>query len=289
MTERTFEEQVQLSSLSNIKTDGITIRVGNQIVKFVASETQDILVEDEVKNELREGYNAEVEKLKEQYNTLVRSTKDQAKQRTRELDRREEELNRKAREIVALPVLNDKHVRQGLTVSKQSGSGYLWSYICVYAPKYVNNKVIDPNFAKRLMTPIRIFVYTDDNWKVTNVKLVKLINCDKFEHYHSMSSGRDCWGGMKFSGEIVDTPDKALKFLKDVQIVLETVNRMSIANRSPKGLSRLATLENHLLNDRPDPQNNKRETTASRRNERAGFDENVNEEVTGALWDATGA
>jgi hypothetical protein len=283
-----YEEQVELSSLENIKSDGITIRVGGQIIKFVADEVQDIGVEEEVRKELQEQYEQEHQNLVRQFDEFKNMVQDQVNRKNREIRDREKELEKRIRENVSLPVLNEDLARQGLTVSaRTSGRGYLWSLVCVYAPKYINNKIIDPNFAKRLMTPIRIFVYTDSNWRVSEVKLVKLINCEKFQHYHSMDSGSDCWGGMKFSGEVLDTADKALKFIRDVQIVLETINGASIGNRAPRGLSRLATVEKHLLNERPDPENNKRSTTASRRNERAGFDESVNEEVTGELWDAT--
>ena len=286
MSEPTFEEQVQLSSLDNIKTEGISIRVGNQIVNFVAAETQDILVEDEVKNEMREGFDTEVKRLSEQYKGLVGSLKDQYKSRNRDLDKRETDLRELMRQNVQLPVLTEKIMRKGLTVSRRDrDDGYVWSLTCVYAPKYVSNKIIDPAFAKRLMTPIRIFIYTDNNWKITEVKLVKLINCEKFSHYHSLSGNRDCWGEMKFQGEHVETPEKALRFLQQVQMVLETINRLSIGTSSPRGLSRLSTVEKHLLDKRPDPENDKR-TGASRRNERAGFDDSVNDEATAELWDA---
>ncbi len=287
--EESFEEQVQLSSLHDIKSEGISIRVGNQIVKFVADETQDILVEDEVKNEMQEQFDAEYDRLKETYNVLVQSTKDQLRQRTRDLDKRENELSDMQKNLVQLPVLTETHTRQGLSVSRRDDSrgGYLWSYICVYAPKFINSKVIDPNFAKRLMTPIRIYVKADSNWKVTEVRFVKLINCDKFHHYHSMGGDSDCWGDWKYSGELVDTPEKALRFIRDIQAVLETINRLSIGQEAPRGLSRLSTVENHLLDERPDPQNDKRTGAAAKRNERAGFDENVNADATGDMWDAT--
>jgi hypothetical protein len=288
--ERTFEEQVELSSLENIKTEGISVRVGNQIVHFEAANVQDITVEQEVRNEFQEGYDAEVQKLARQYDDLKDTLKDQYLTKNQELDRKERDLNKRLSETVQLPTITEDFLRKGLSVSRRNEgyrgdhSGYLWSYVCVYAPKYVSNKVIDPAWAKRLMTPIRIFVYTDAKWGVTEVRLVKLINCDKFQHYHSLSRSSDCWGGMKFSGEVVDTPEKALAFIKNIQIVLETINRMSIGQRAPKGLSRLATVEKHLLSDRPDPENNGRSTTNSRRNDRAGFDESVNDEVTAELW-----
>ncbi len=283
-----FEEQVQLSSLHDIEAQGISIRVGNQIIKFMASDKQDILVEDEVKNELQVQYDEEYDKLKGQYDTLLQSTKDQARTRTRELDSREKELRDRSRELVMLPTLSEEHVRAGLTVSKAGDRRFLWSYICVYAPKYVSDKIIDPNFAKRLMTPIRIFMYTDADWKVTSLKLVKLINCEKFQHYHATGGNSDCWGEMEYSGEMVDTPDRALTFIKRVQAVLETINRFSIGNDSPRGLSRLSTVENNLLSERPDPQNDKRSGTVGRRNDRAGFDENVNAGASDDLWDANG-
>jgi len=290
MTERTFEEQVQLSSLHDIKAQGISIRVGNQIVKFVADETQDILVEDEVRNDFQTQYDAEYDKLKAQYDSLVKSTKEQAKRVTQELDSREKALRELARNTVQLPVLTESHIRQGLAVSRSGdgNNGYLWSFICIYAPKYVNDKVIDPGFANRMMTPMRIFINTDSSWKVTNVRLMKLINCEKFQHYHSTGSNRDCWGEMKYSGEVLDTPEKALIFIRRVQSVIETINRFSIGNGTPRGLPRLSTVEQHLLSERSDPQNNARGGDASKRNERAGFDATVNQEATADLWDVNG-
>ncbi len=280
----TFEDEVELSSLDNIKADGISIRVGGQIIKFVANDVQDILIEDEVKNELKEQYNKEVDTLKEQYNTLKDTLKTQVRQKNRELDKRESDLRQKIRDADSLPTINMSQMETGLTVSKRNSRGYIWSFICVYAPRYVSDKIIDPSFAKRLMTPIRIFVYTNQDWEATDVRLVKLINCQKFQHYHSMSEATDCWGDMKFSGTRLDTPEKAIDFMRTVQNTLETINRMSIGNRAPKGLSRLTTVEKHLLDERPDPENNTRTTSASRRNDRAGFDADVNSGETTDTW-----
>lgn len=280
-----FEESVELSSLDNIKTDGISIRVGGQIIKFVADDVQDITVEQEVRNELKEGYNQEVETLRSQVENLKGALKSQVKQKNRELDRRERELDERLRTNIALPTITEEQMRMGLTVSRdRRNRGYYWSFICVYAPKYVSDKIIDPSFAKRLMTPIRIFIHCDDSWRVDNVKLVKLINCEKFQHFHSMNEDSDCWGDFKFSGTILDDCDKAIKFVRDIQATLETINRMSIGNRAPKGLSRLTTVEKHLLTERPDPENNKRTTNASRRNDRAGFDDSVNSGDSTDTW-----
>lgn len=281
-----FETDLELTNISDIKSTGLSIRVGNQIVKFVADDVQDIPVNEEVENELRAHYKDAVDTVNKQWADFKTVVQEQVRQKNQELDVRERELNEKAKQVVTLPVLNANMLQQGLTVAKNNGNGYMWSYICVYAPKYVNDKIIDPVFAKRLMTPIRIFVTTDDNWKATRVKLVKLINCEKFEHYHSLSGNRDCWGGMKYSGILVDTPESALKFMHDVQIVLETVNEMSIGNRAPKGLSRFTTLTKHLLKERHDPQNDKR-STVSRRNDRSGFDATVNDSVSENLWDSS--
>lgn len=280
-----FEEEVELSSLDNIKAEGISIRVGGQIVKFVADEVQDIPVVDEIRNEMTEKYDAEVAKLQSSVEQLKGSLKQQVSDRNHELDKREKELQRKLRENVSLPTIIEDQMKSGLSVARRKSNrgGYVWSFICVYAPKYVNEKIIDPNFAKRLMTPIRILVYTDDNWKSSEVRLVKLINCEKFEHYH-LSGSSDCWGEFKQSGTLVDTPDKALAFYKTIQTVLETVNQMSIGTSSPKGLSRFTTIEKHLLKDRPDLPKQKKSTAASKRNDRAGFDESVNDEATGEVW-----
>ena len=286
MTDQTFEEQVELSSLDNIQADGISIRVNGQIIKFVASEVQDIGVEEEIKRELTDKYEVEVASLTDQYNSLVGSLKSNFKSRNRELDKRENELDKKAREIVSLPIIREEDTVTGLSVSVRSrtSGGFLWSFITVYSPKYVNKSVIDPVFGKRLMTPIRIFIFTDNNWKITEVRLVKLINCDKFAHYHVTGSS-DCWGGMKFSGLDVSTSEKALTVIRDVRLVLESINRGSIGNRAPKGLPRLATLEKHLKNERTDPENDKRDkTTASRRNDRVGYGSEENEALSDELW-----
>jgi len=284
--EKTFEEMLELSSLNDIKATGISIRVGGQIVKFVASEEKDITVEEEIRNDFRQQYREEVAKLKDRYESLHTAANKQIREKNQELKNRERELKKKEKETVVLPPISFEHIKKGLSVAVNPDSysgGYAWSYICVYAPKQVNNKPIEPTFAKKLMTPIRIFVYTDTSWKITEVRLVKLINCDKFEHYHSMGSGRDCWGNNRYSGIIVDTPEKALEFVKEIQMVMETINRLSIGSRAPRGLPRLATLEKHLLAELTTETTSTRSTT-SRQNERAGFDENVNADVTASMW-----
>lgn len=284
-TKGSFEEEVELSSLDNIKAEGISIRVGGQIVKFVADEVQDIPVVDEIRNEMKQMYEEEVKRLQDSVQHLKDSVKSQVSNRNYELDQREKELNKKLRENVSLPTITEDQMKSGLTVARRKSNrgGYVWSFICVYAPKYVNEKIIDPNFAKRLMTPIRILIYTDDNWKSSEVRLVKLINCEKFEHYH-LSGSSDCWGEFKQSGTLVDTPEKAIDFYRTIQIVLETINQMSIGTSSPKGLSRFTTIEKHLLKDRPDLPKKKKSTAASKRNDRAGFDESVNDNASEEVW-----
>jgi hypothetical protein len=214
-------------------------------------------------------------------------SKDAARQRNRELDRREKDLEERAKKIVTLPVLTEKETKAGLSVSSRGANGYLWSFITVYSPKYMNSKIIDPTFAKRLTTPIRIFLYTDTRWKITEVRLVKLINCEKFDHYH-LSGSSDCWGQMKKSGTDVSTPQKALDVIRDVRLVLESINRGSIGHSSPKGLPRIGTLEKHLLSTRPDPQNDARgeadTSAASRRNDRVGFDSEQEATLDEQLW-----
>ncbi len=278
-----FEDNVELSSLDNIQADGISIRVGGQIINFVAADVQDVLVKDEVMLEFTQKYDDEVVKLHQQVDELKNSLKEQVLKKNRELDDREQKLEIQLRESKTLPTITETQMRQGLTVSTRRGRGYIWSYICIYAPKYVSEALIDPAFAKRLMTPIRIFIYTDENWKTTDVRLVKLINCDKFDHYHSMSDERDCWGDMKVSGFLMDDAEKALTFIRSIQSSLETINRFSIAQRAPKGMSRLVTVEKNLINNPSDKKEDKgSSTSASRRNDRTGFDADVNN--TEEVW-----
>ncbi len=270
-----FEDVVGAPTVDDIKADGFTIRSGNKLLHLSVTEEK-ILPEDELKKEYSE-------KIKEIYNKLISETqsyKNTLKQafdvKISEYNEKLEQLKKKETKISTLPDIQDKHAHEGLSVVN-SNDGIKWYFNCVYNPKYINNKRIEPSFAKRLMTPVTIEISTRDNI-VYGIRVLKIIGHEKFLHYHSLNGTADCWGDFRFSGDRIETADEALVYARKVLLLLDTINEFSLGKRNPKGLSRFDTLKKHLLNDNDD-QNDKK-TGINSRNQRSGFDTSINDEIS---------
>jgi len=76
-----------------------------------------------------------------------------------------------------------------------------------------------------------------------------------------------------------------LTFCQEVSILLETINDLSIGTNNPRGLSRLSTIEKHLLKSDDDAVDKKTKSTINSRNSRAGVDLAAQETTSAeAVW-----
>ena len=273
-----WDDIVDTPDIDGIETDGFTIRSGNKVLKLKVVETEIIEDVDSIKQELQEKFDKEIVNIKESFDTYKKSMKDGFDTYRDEIEEKKRELERRLSEISVLPDIREKHLNAGLSVYNDRNGKLIWSYKCVYQPKFINDKRIDPSFAKRLMGPITLQIKTS-NGKVTSVLVNKIIGNSKFRHYHSLSSSEDCWGDYNFQGEVIKTPDEMVDFAKKTLSVLEIINEFSLGTTNPSGLSRFNTLKKHVITETDVLEPNT--TRHSSRDVRAGYDETVNDESSG--------
>lgn len=230
----------------NGKGETVSIRIGNRILKFEGFE-ENLLPEEELREEYNGKLKEVIKDLKNEVSEYKNSIYHTVNTLKRSLKEKEYKLNERLSAEKIMPILTDEDVDNGITVSL-SKSGYTWYYKCVYAPKYVNDRLIDPSYARKMVTPIIIKIETDSAFTVTNMRVMKIIGNTKFDHYHGFSgTNRDCWGQLQYQGLLVDTAKKALELGSRAISVLETINEISIAQRSPSPLPRLSTVMSHLV------------------------------------------
>jgi len=267
--------------LTDILSEGITVLSGNRVLKL--SVTEETSLPDQA---LKDNYNQAIatatEKLRGQFEDEKKVLTDDYHKRISILDKQKDELEHLKRELRPVPNVDVQHAIEGLSVAKTS-DGYVWFYNCVYAPKFVNNKRIDPGFSKRLITPITIRMYVIDG-QCVDMKVMCIIGDKKFRHYHSLSGSEDCWGDFRYSGEDVSDQSKALNLGKKTLAVLETVNGFSIGTENPSGLPRFSTLENHLVDNGVDVEENTKLNTRHTRHTRTGIEVDVNTDINDNVW-----
>lgn len=285
-----FDELVEqgadfsVGDVSEFVSKGISVRVGNRLLKFALSSETTITDEDAIKKEYEERLNMEISK----FHAALESYKSQMKfavdKERRKLVKETEKLQRRMNEVSSLPALTEYHLRNGLSVAKSNQYNLVWNFKTIYAPKFVNERRINPTFAKKMITPIIIEVHTDIENKVRILKVNQIMEGRKFNHYHSFSEDdRDCWGNLQYSGKIVNTPDEMMTFCREAAFLLEVINEMSMATRNPRGLPRWTTLEKNLLAADDEVEGPK--TAVSQRNKLLGVTEtSLNNEVAENVW-----
>lgn len=281
--DKEFNDVFDSNSINDIKTDGITIRSGNKVIRLQVTEETALTEDDSYRAELEKKFMDMYGQMKEQFDLYKGQMKDSLRIEKEKIRRAEEELNVRMNQVSVLPKLEENHLRQGLSVAVHP-SGFIWEFKTVYAPKMVGPRRIEPAFAKRMITPIVITVITDNKNTITNMTVNQIIGNKKFLHYHSMSSNRDCWGNFKYSGKIVTTPDEMVEFCKGASFVLETINDMSIANRNPPGLPRYNTLLKHLLDEEVTEETSTSRSQVNTRNNRSGVTADINQDIAENVW-----
>ncbi len=240
-----------------------------------------------IRKELEAKFTQAYESLKTQftdYKTQMKTSLDKEKAK---LQASQQEMERRMNAVSVLPAITEDHLTQGLSVAASIShkGGLMWSFKTVYAPKMVGNRRIEADYAKRLITPVVINVYTDKDNKVHKLIVNQYIGNNKFHHYHSMSNRSDCWGQFQYSGKVISSPDEMITFCKEASFLLEVINDMSIGTRNPRGLSRYETLCKHLLPaDANAPEGNARTNNTNSRNERSGVTTDVNASVSDNVW-----
>jgi hypothetical protein len=237
-------EQLESIDVDNIHADGVTLRLGNRILKLVHQEDIPTNIEDEVREEFRAKLAEKLEVIKRNINDKVYQMSEFVNTLRREYESKEAVLERKLRETYMMPEITHRHAQSGLSVVRGSRPNqFIWIYQGFYWPKFVDRRAIEPAYVKKMMSNILIVVKTKDSY-VTDVTTRKLQDFEYFQHYHQ--SNPDCWGKWHWK-ETWRTPDDIIAIAQEAQVVLENINTGSIANRTPRGLPRQETLLRHLL------------------------------------------
>lgn len=258
--------------LEGIKSEGITIRSGNKLIKFTIDSESDISsIEDDVRKEMKikitERLTNVREKVLEKLSEMshyVSTVKNETEQKKREYEKKIANAN------IMPDITFHEHATQGLSVvksEKNENDSYTWLFQAIYWPKYIDNKIINPSYSKRLMNHIILAIDTTGD-KITYVRVLKPFTLERFPHYHD-----DCWGNWKPVRKW-KTIDDIIKVAKEAEVVLETINTGSLAMEDPDGLMDVEILKKH--SKRPEGKAEKFE--ASKRMENMGITEDFERE-----------
>lgn len=237
-------------SMDSIISDGISLRVGNRLVKFTVDSDNVLDVENEIRNEFKNKVSKRLEQLGDIIQTKMNEVSSIVSSYKREFDRKEKLLTDELKASAKMPNVSLSHAQKGLSVVKGNNKDeIIWLYKGIYYPRFIDRKLIDPKFSKRLITNV-VFVIRTENGSVKEILIKRSTDLSKFDHYHQMSNNSDCWGNFKWQ-RICNTPDEIISLAKEAEAVLENVNSLSLAQRNPSGLPRFETLNSHIVNEKP--------------------------------------
>jgi len=278
-----MDEVLDDISIDDVRSEGMTVRIGGKVVKLQVTE-EVTLPEDEIRAEYSAKLTEKLQRIRDILNEKVSEMSYMVEQNRVDYEEKERELQERLSSANIMPDITYDLAKSGLSVvkkhSRHTGPDVLtWLYQGVYWPKYVDGNPIEPKYAKRMISPVTLEIVTEKD-RLQRVTVRKTIGLGKFEHYHSMDSQNDCWGQWVFPKNWKE-PKDILKVAQDAMAVLENVNTHSPGNRSPNGLPRLSTLEQHVL--RGEEARNVTYTT-SRTDERAGINENTDRGESRSVW-----
>ena len=232
------------ADIDKLKSDGLTIRVGEKMLKLSLEREVSIPGIDELKKEFRDRLNTQQTAIKAKINQKIQEITEYHHQLKLEYKRKERELKEILAKSAPMPDVYEKHAKKGLSVVKGHRKGELiWLVHGVYWPKTYDQVKIEPKFSKKMISPVIFEIHTTED-NVTNVSTRKPIGLDYFSHYHQ--SRPDCWGSWKYPHRY-SSPDDIINIARQAEAVLENIHSGSIAEANPRGLPRQNTVKRHLL------------------------------------------
>lgn len=277
-----MESSLAEFSIDEVRTEGMTVRIGGKVVKLQVTE-EVTLPEDDIRAEYSAKLTEKLQRIKGVLNEKFSEMTYMVEQYKSDFEEKERALQRRLSEANLMPDLTYEHAKAGLSIVKggdqgAGGDALVWLYQGVYWPKYLDGNPIDPKYAKRMISPVTIKIVTNGN-RVSEVTVRKTIGLEKFDHYHRLNSG-DCWGDWKFERSW-NTPDDILAIARRSLAVLENVNSHSPGNQNPAGLPRLSTLQSHVLRGE---EARRVQHTLSRAEERAGITTQTDRGESSDVW-----
>lgn len=229
-----------------LKSDGMTIRSGNRLLKLEVISESPILIEEEIRNELKEKLHERIKLIREKVNKKITEMSDFVQRIKSEYDRKETDLKEQLASATPMPNVTITHARKGLSVIKGNGPDRLtWLVQGIYWPKYLDKKPLKKTFSKKLLSSVIYMIETKGD-KILEVSTRKPIGLEFFQHYHQ--SNPDCWGNW-LPKRGWNTPDDIIKCAREAEAVLENINTGSIAKANPVGMPRRDTVLRHVTSD----------------------------------------
>jgi len=231
--------------VDSIKTNGISMRIGNKIIKMDLVQEEISSIEDEIREEFREKLVSKMKFIRDEVNKRSIETSQLISTFKLSYEKKKADYDRKIASIISMPEVNIEHAIQGLSVVRgQHGDGsYTWFVQGIYWPKTVDFKNINPKMSKKMLTNI-IFRIDTEGYRVVKVSTHKIIGLEYFQHYHQHNP--DCWGKWTYPNTW-STPSDIIAIARKAEAVLENINIKSIAMENPRGLPRKSTLIKHLV------------------------------------------
>ncbi len=236
--------EIDSVNVENIKLNGITVRAGSKLIRLEVVHEEPIEIEDEIREEYRLKLRGKLQEIKTRLNDKINDVVQMTTRVRNEAEEKERELKEKLRRVKAMPEISWAQAKQGVSIVQgESRDEICYLIRGIYYPKFVDERNIDPIYAKKLIAPI-IFFFRTVSGRITEFSTRKPQDLAYFPHYHQQRP--DCWGDFKYENRFRNVED-LLKIKNDAEAVLENVNTHSIATSNPRGLPRKATLLRHVV------------------------------------------
>lgn len=221
--------------IDEIELDGMSVRIGGHIFEMKKiNETHSI--EDSIRKEYQDKFNEKIKMLGNFVNEKLTESFSVIDSLKSEYSRKEKILNDRINNATLMPSFNINHITNGVSVVPINGGGIGWIVRRVYWPKFVDNRRINTKTQKKMISNVLVYIIVNNDNKTSSVSLRKF-DFSEFDHYH-----RNCWGDWNWSTLKADNVEDIIKIADDAIAVLERINSMSLANRTPRGLPRFDTV-----------------------------------------------
>ncbi len=154
-------EQLDNIDVDAIELDGVTLRMGNRILRLAIDEDSPVDAEDQIRQEFKEKIALKLTVIKQNINDKVEEMSNFVNTLRSDYERKEIELQRKLDNITAMPDMKHDDLYKGLSVARGSyANETYWLVQGIYWPKYVDRKAIEHNYTKKMISHIIICVVT---------------------------------------------------------------------------------------------------------------------------------
>ena len=236
--------EIDSVNIDEIKLNGITIRAANKLVRLEIVHEEEIAIEDEIREEYRIKLRGKLQEIKTRLTDKINDVMAMTSRVRAEAESKERELNDKIRNIKAMPNITWNQAKAGVSVVQGENRNEICYLIRgIYYPQFINEKPLDPAYAKKLISPV-IFFFKTTGDKIIEFSTRNPQSLAYFPHYHQQNP--DCWGEFKYERHF-NNVDDLIKIKNDAEAVLQNVNTHSIASVNPRGLPRKATLLRHVV------------------------------------------